>query len=141
MLLKVLFLDLSVNWTIIDNLFNAPTFNYATFSALKKNNRSLIYVFGGLIPTNESDWNKGTYVNSFYQIDVTSYTISISSVTSGGALPARHISVSSFLMTKENFTSGLKTVNETTDQTMYIYDTFDSTWDRAPSYFPTQRSG
>ncbi|CAG8521708.1 10889_t:CDS:2, partial [Ambispora gerdemannii] len=88
-------LDLSVSWTTSEPAFdkiggplNELTFRRTTFSALKKNNRSLIYAFGGLIPSSESNWNRGTYVDDFYQIDVTSYPISISSVISGDIRPS-----------------------------------------------------
>ncbi|CAG8580426.1 10153_t:CDS:2 [Ambispora gerdemannii] len=138
-------LDLSVNWTTsapaftkIDNLSNAPTFNYAAFSALKKNDRSLIYAFGGLIPTNNSDWTKGTPVSDFYKIDVTSYPISISSV-SGNTPSARWALNSIFDDNGKLYIWGGETL--ATDQTMYIFDTFDSKWSQIlPSYVPAQRS-
>ncbi|CAG8566954.1 5846_t:CDS:2 [Ambispora gerdemannii] len=141
-------LDLSTNWTVsepaftkIDNLLNAPTFRYTAFSALKNNTRSLIYAFGGLIPTNESNWNSGTFVNDFYQIDVTSYPISISSVKSGGALPSRCAFVSSIFDDKGKLYIWGGNTGDTTDQAMYIFDTVDSTWSRVlSSYIPAQRS-
>ncbi|CAG8666398.1 11173_t:CDS:2, partial [Ambispora gerdemannii] len=94
-------LDLSVNWTTsepaftqIGNTLNGLTFRRTAFNALKKNNRSLIYAFGGLIPTNANNWNRGNFSNDFYKIDVTSYPISISLI-SGNTRPSVRCALSS----------------------------------------------
>ncbi|CAG8480899.1 10508_t:CDS:2 [Ambispora gerdemannii] len=107
---------------------------------LSKDNRSLIYAFGGLIPTNESNWDRGNFVNDFYQIDVTSYPISISPVTFRGTLPSVRATLSSIFDDKGKlYIWGGKTLSAT-DQAMYIFDTFDATWSRTlPSYVPVQR--
>ncbi|CAG8553159.1 3346_t:CDS:2, partial [Ambispora gerdemannii] len=141
-------LDLSVNWTTstpaftrIDNLFNAPTFNRASFSALKKNNRSLIYAFGGLIPFNRSDWSLGIPVDELYEIDVTSYSISISPVISRGISPGARYFASSIFDDKGKLYIWGGHTPAATDQAMYIFDTHDSMWSRiSPSFVPVPRA-
>ncbi|CAG8537542.1 8671_t:CDS:2, partial [Ambispora gerdemannii] len=144
---KTFSLDLSVNWTTLAPAFTkigkplkVLTFRRTAFSALKKNNRSLIYAFGGAIPVNESDWNLGIIVNDFYQIDVESF--SISSVISEGITPSERCDLSSIFDDKGKlYIWGGYTRGAISDQAMHIFDTFDSTWNRIlPSHVPIQRA-
>ncbi|CAG8535185.1 1838_t:CDS:2, partial [Ambispora leptoticha] len=150
---KAFFLDLSVNWTTstpafikINDLFNVPMFDYTTFSALNKSGLSLIYAYGGLIPINFNSWNTGTFVSDFYKIDVTSYPFSISPVRAGSISPGPRSNHNSIFDDKGKlYIWGGKTVAKNgsyiNDQTMYIFDTFNSTWSQVlPSDAPDQRS-
>ncbi|CAG8577283.1 5845_t:CDS:2, partial [Ambispora leptoticha] len=88
-----------------------------------------------------NNWNNGTFINTFYKIDVTSYPVSISTVISTGTTPSVRCSVSSiFDDTGKLYIWG--GVAYVVDQAMYIFDTFTSTWSRIlPSYVPVQRWG
>ncbi|CAG8516984.1 2424_t:CDS:2, partial [Ambispora leptoticha] len=145
---KAFFLDLSVNWTTstpafnkINNLFNVPMFDFTTFSALNKSGLSLIYAYGGLIPNNIDDWTSGTFVKDFYKVDVTSYPFSISPVISGGISPGPLCDHKSIFDDKGKLYIWGGQTAYIKDQTMYIFDTFDSTWSQIlPLYVPAQRS-
>ncbi|CAG8530636.1 10261_t:CDS:2 [Ambispora gerdemannii] len=137
-------LDLSKNWTTftpgftaIDNLVSAPTFYFTAFSAQKKDNHSVIYAFGGRIPIN-GNFSNFNYTNKFYKIDVNPSSFSFSPLDS--PLQARS-SVQSVIddQGKLYIWGGYTYISE--DKAMYIFDTFDSTWNQIlPSgYVPDQR--
>ncbi|CAG8433675.1 11259_t:CDS:2, partial [Ambispora gerdemannii] len=142
-------LDLSVSWNISAPAFTnledlrAPTFRYTAFSAFKRDSRTLIYAFGGLNPSKDDDWSQGTFIDDFYEIDITSHPILISKlpITSEGTPGARCFFTSVFDDKGKLYIWGGET-RATTDKAMYIFDTSKSKWSRVfPSSAPEQRSG
>ncbi|CAG8614534.1 12031_t:CDS:2 [Ambispora gerdemannii] len=127
-------LDLSKDWTTftpefteIGNLVSAPLFFLTAFSAQKKDSHSVIYAFGGRIPIN-GNFSDYTYTKDFYEIDVNTSSFSFSPLNS---LPQARSSMSSVSDDKGKlYIWGGYT--HYIDKTMYIFDTFDSTWKQIP---------
>ncbi|CAG8626044.1 5644_t:CDS:2, partial [Ambispora gerdemannii] len=136
--------DLSKDWDTstpefikIDNSGSAPMFYLTAFSAQKKDNHSVIYAFGGGIPNNG---NRSDLIvtDDFYKIDVSTSPFSFLRVDS--SLQARS-SLSSVIDDKGKlYIWGGNT--QYIDKTMYIFDTFGSTWNQilpSSGYVPDQR--
>ncbi|CAG8632778.1 1463_t:CDS:2, partial [Ambispora gerdemannii] len=120
----------------IYNSDSAPRFDLTTFSTQKKDNHSVVYAFCGKIPNNRK-FSDLIDTNDFYKIDVSTLPFSFLRVDSP---PQAQCCMSSVIDNKGKLHIWGGRTN-TLDRSMYIFDTFGSTWNQIlPSgYVPDQR--